>query len=76
MRLLSIVGYTLSVRMLVLGDTNSTTLKLVNNAGAPIELYWVKSDDSEKILVKQTLKSLRDGTDAVVIKPSSFTQPR
>lgn len=41
-------------------------LKLVNNAGAPIELYWMKSDDAEKPLIKQTPKPLRNGTDTWV----------
>jgi hypothetical protein len=52
--------------MFALGEANTVQLKLVNNAGAPIELYWVKSNDARKPLIKQTTKPLRNGTDTWV----------
>jgi hypothetical protein len=72
MLLIYLLGYMISIKTLVLGDTNSAQLKLVNDAGTPIELYWVKSNEAEKTLIKQTTKPLRNGTDTWVTFSSHF----
>ena len=51
-------------RRSVTGDAagGSVQFKLVNNAGALIELFWLQ--DADPPMVKQTVSPLRNGTDA------------
>ena len=44
----------------------SIIMKIVNNAGAPIELFWINIFETDRPLVKQTTKPIRNNTDNVV----------
>lgn len=43
---------------------NSVTMKAINNAGAPIEIFWI--NPSNKEFVKQTPKAVRNGTESSI----------
>jgi hypothetical protein len=47
---------------------NSVPMKLVNNAGAAVELFWVNinADEHEDSLLLQTVKPLRHGAETNV----------
>jgi hypothetical protein len=45
---------------------NSIPMKIVNEAGAPIELYWVNVYEKPNKLVKQTTKPIRNSSDTTV----------
>ncbi|KAJ1404565.1 hypothetical protein B484DRAFT_457280 [Ochromonadaceae sp. CCMP2298] len=42
---------------------NSIPMKIVNNAGAPVEVFWIDSFKNDGTIVKQTTKPMRNGTD-------------
>ena len=44
----------------------SVIMKIVNNAGAPIELFWINVFEKDRPLLKQTSKPIRNNTDNVV----------
>ena len=45
---------------------NSIPVKVVNHAGAPIELWWIDTYKNDGTLIKQTSKPIRNSTDAVI----------
>lgn len=45
---------------------NSILMKVVNHAGAPIELFWIDTYKNDGTLIKQTTKPIRNGTDASI----------
>lgn len=44
----------------------SVTMRIVNHAGAPIELFWINVFDEGRPLVKQTTKAIRNNTDTTI----------
>jgi hypothetical protein len=44
----------------------SVVMRLANNAGKPVELFWINIFEADRPLVKQTAKPLRNGTDTSV----------
>jgi hypothetical protein len=44
----------------------SIQMRIVNHAGAPIELFWINTFEPHRPLVKQTTKAIRNNTDTVV----------
>lgn len=55
----------------------STPMKIMNYAGAPVELYWINvfdKDGDDAPLVLQTTKPLRNNTDTQVIKKISWIE--
>ncbi len=48
------------------GEINSLKLKIVNYAGSPIQIFWINTFSSQRDLVMQTSKPLRNNTDASI----------
>ena len=44
----------------------SVIMRILNHAGAPIELFWINVFDPQRPLLKQTAKPIRNNTDNVV----------
>lgn len=47
----------------------SVVMRIVNAAGAPIELFWVNVFQADEPLVKQTVKPIRNSSDSIVSGP-------
>ena len=44
----------------------SVQMRVVNHAGAPIELFWINVFEHDRPLVKQTTKAIRNNTDTTI----------
>lgn len=60
--ILMLIAYPLMVESVP--PANSISMKIVNNAGAALEVYWIDTISGSRELVRQTSKPLRNGTDA------------
>eukprot|EP01032_Pedospumella_encystans_P024232 gene24232-27413_t len=63
---LILVGVFVCVAQLALAvpPVNSIPVKIINHAGAPIEVYWIDTFSNDGTIVKQTAKPLRNSSDA------------
>lgn len=50
----------------------SVVMKIINNCGLPIDLYWVNSFEKSRPLVRQTTTSIRNNTDTIVSSEKFF----
>jgi len=55
-----------NVRAKAVAPVNSISMKIVNNAGAPIELFWKNIYTTPIELVKQTQKPVRNSSDVSI----------
>ena len=49
----------------------SVVMKITNNCGPPIDLFWVNTFEKSRPLVRQTTTSIRNNTDTIV-SPEMF----
>lgn len=63
--LIALVGLISSI-VATVAPANSILMKVVNHAGAPIELFWIDTYKNDGTLIKQTTKPIRNGTDTSI----------
>mmetsp|Transcript_19587 Transcript_19587/g.21265 ORF Transcript_19587/g.21265 Transcript_19587/m.21265 type:complete len:417 (-) Transcript_19587:132-1382(-) len=56
----------LSIAVICLSDPVSVSVKVINYAGEPVELFWINTFTREVEYVPQTKKPIRNSTEAVI----------
>jgi hypothetical protein len=65
----TLIAFTLLIVRICASDLpppGSVKMRVVNHAGAPIEIFWINKFESSQPLIRQTEKAIRNNTDTMV----------